>query len=207
MAHAARLLITVQGKCVSGELIAPKRLFEPLLQHVGAGGVIDGELGQIEEMPDRRQPPGGIGISLDFAKGNRRLSQRTVGVEHGIDGVLPALCNQARWGPAKVVAEPIAVGVGEVFDPCQSTNNVRPKRLDERAIAGAAVIRTGEHYKQRSCIDRSVVLAEWDFAERGHFAVPDFVHNFSWFGVLVRVELLRLSGCQKREYAARNFAD
>ena len=90
-------LLPSKRQRVGGELFAPERLFEPLAAAVGAGRCnrrrsswpsrAHGHLG--------RGAPGGVDVALHFAQRDRCLGQRAVGVEHGIERILPALRDQA----------------------------------------------------------------------------------------------------------------
>src|SRR5581483_3707697 len=103
--------------------------------------------------------------------------QSSICVKDGIIGVFPPLLYQSSSAMAGILHKPISVNVSVFIDPFQSKFNVRPQCIQQITISGALVICSGEHNEQRRSVYSSVIPAEGDFSERGHFTVPHFVQN------------------------------
>ena len=82
---------------------------------------------------------------------------------------------------------------------------MRPQPRDERPVARAREILACEHHEERRRIDAAVVASERHFAEARHFGAARLVQDLAGFGVLLRVDVVRLGGGQVAEDAAREL--
>jgi hypothetical protein len=90
--HPAGRLVAVERQGVGADVLAPERALEAPAQFARLGLQRLGPLGHPE---DARafggQAPRQVDVALHLDQRDRPLGQAAVGVEHGIEGVLPAL--------------------------------------------------------------------------------------------------------------------
>ena len=92
--------------------------------------------------------------------------------------VFPALIVQALLCLASVFDEAVAIEVAVNIGPLHRSFDIRPDFADEPQIPGLLAIGAGQHDEQQGRIDTAIVVAERDFAEKGHLAISGFVKDF-----------------------------
>src|SRR5437870_1405117 len=118
----------------------------------------------------RRQPFRGEHISLHLGKRDMTFGKSAVGVEDGVEGVLPALIGKPELAGAPVLDKAVIVGVAGTIDPLQRRLDRRPELREQFLIAGALDIEARQQDEQRSGIDAAVILRKRYFAQRRHLA-------------------------------------
>src|SRR5262249_57078804 len=117
-AHAARLLVAVEGERVGLELRTPEAGVEPLGEILGRGLEPARPLALAEALgAARRQELAAVDIALHLGERDRPLREPAVGMEARVQGILPALVGEALLGGAVVFDEAVAVGIARSVDP------------------------------------------------------------------------------------------
>src|SRR5262249_34072215 len=148
--HLAGLLSAIERKRVCGKFVTPKAIFElskqdfGLLRQITRPRIVAKELGQF-----RRRQLGGINVALHFAQSDWPFGRRTVRVENRILRILPALMDETELRSASIFHEAVTVGIAVTINPSQSPLDVRPNRLNERAVTCALVVGAGKHDEKR----------------------------------------------------------
>src|SRR6266496_6063674 len=156
--HLAGLLSAIERKRVCGKFVTPETLFKSsgqgfrLLRQIARPSIIAEELSQF----GRRQL-GSVNVALHFAQSDWSFGGRAVSVENRIVRVLPTLMDETEFRPTSIFHEAVAIDVAIMIDPCERALDVRPNRLNERAVPRTRVVRTGEHDEKRRCVDATVV--------------------------------------------------
>src|SRR6266576_1133868 len=202
--HFTGLLSAIERECVCGKFVTPETLFESseqsfrLFRQVACLCIVTEELSQF----GRRQL-GSVKVALHFAQSDWSFGRRTVGVENRIMRVLPTLMDETEFRLASVFHETVAIDVAIMIDPCKRALDVRPNRLNERAITRARVVRACEHDEKWGCVDAAVVTLEWNLAQGGHLTRARLVKDLARLSVLFRVLCVRLRGSKVGQNAAR----
>src|SRR6266480_3765430 len=101
--------------------------------------------------------------------------------------VFPALMDETEFRPASIFDEPIAIDVAIMINPREGTLDVRPNRLNKRAVTCAFEIRAGEHDEKWCCVDAAVVTLERNFAQDRHLTRACLVQYLAWLRILLGV--------------------
>ena len=140
----------------------------------------------------RRRKLGREDVALDLAQRDGPFRIRTVLVEDGIVGILPALVLQAVDGFRLVLDKAVAVAVAEIVYPAQRRVDVRPDLGNGAEVARRLQVHSRQHDEERRRIHASVITAEGNLAEMGHLAVAHLVKDLARLRVRLAVEFLRL---------------
>src|SRR5262249_34671059 len=136
-ADAAGLLVTIERQRVVVDLRTPERCVETLGQPSRLGiKRVCSDLVAEQSGAAGSQTLGGVHVALYFGEGDRRRRGGSVGVEDGIEGILPTLIDEAVLAGALVFQEAIAIGVSRAVDPCQRSVDRGPQRLERLQIPG-----------------------------------------------------------------------
>ena len=196
-------MVAVERQHERPQALVPKRLGEARAQHLRLAQIGLGA----RRMAQRRGDLGGaakraVDVALHLAERDGPLGQRAVGVKDGIVRVLPSLLDEPLVGLARVLDEPVTVGVAVPFDPGQRVIDVGRQRANEGGVTGPAEVGRGQHHEERCGIDAAVVAPERHLAERGHLAPPRLVQDLPRLRVALGRGLGRLRGGQEAEHAA-----
>ncbi len=169
--HLALPLAAVQRQRIGADLLAPERLLECGLQRIGLQVERRRKLptaegrGHFRGMALRR-----VDIALNLAQRDRSLRIGAVGMKHGIDGVLPALIDEAAPALARILDEAVAVAVAALVHPAEGRLDARPEPADGPEVTGPLQIHSGEDHEQRRAVYRTVVEGEGNLAQPGHLS-------------------------------------
>jgi hypothetical protein len=134
--HAARSLGAVEGESIGAQVWAPERAVEQLVEISGFPflGLRFPELAERPSHP-RSVAARGIDIGLYLAQRDGTLRQVAIGVEDRIDGILPALVDEAVVFGAAIFDEPVGIAVTEAINPRERCLDAGPDRLDGPEVA------------------------------------------------------------------------
>src|SRR5690606_23558918 len=124
-----------------------------------------------------------IDITLNFTKRDGRLGPRAIIMEHRNPAVLTTLIDQTIRSLVLLFNESISVKVAVLIYPVYRTFNIFPQLLYGSKISRSFEVFPSDNYKQRSRINRAIVLSERNFIEVHHFTSPCFMQDFSRLGV------------------------
>ncbi len=125
--HPALRLGAIERECVGAELLAPERRLKTLGKKLRLGLQLPHHV-EAAQPPGaaRCQPLGGEHIALHFGKRDMPLGQTAVGVEDGVEGILPALIGESELAGAPVFDKAVIVGIAGTIDPLQRRFDRRP---------------------------------------------------------------------------------
>ena len=137
-AHAARRLVAVERQRIGAELLAPERLLETLGEQLRLGLELAHHV-ETAEPPGaaRRQPLGGEHVALHLGERDMAFGELAVGVEDGVEGILPALVGEPQLAGAPVFDKAVVIGVARAIDPLQRRLDRRPQLA--RAVSSSPV--------------------------------------------------------------------
>src|SRR5512144_957522 len=92
-----------------------------------------------------------------------------------------------------------------MIDPAKREIDLRPDRFDEVEILCRLEIRTRKHDEKRRRIDTAIIAIERYLPQRGHFAFPGLMENFSRLRVPLWIFPSRLSRSQIRKHSPCNI--
>jgi hypothetical protein len=122
-------------------------------------------------------------------------------VEDRVVGIFPALIDEALFVGAMIFDKSVLVGIARPINPGQGGSYIWPQRSERFDVAGVLDVESGQQHEQWGRICGPIVERERHLTERGHFAAPHFVRDFSGLGVGQRVDLDGLIGGKPSENA------
>ena len=131
------------------------------------------------------------------------MRDAAVGVEDGIEAVLPALVGKPELGGPLIGDEAVAIAPPASSIHSAAATQRRPQPVDERHVAGAVGIGAGEIDVERRRIDAAIVAAEGQLAQHRHLALAGLVHDLARLRIAERRCLRRLMLREESQHAAR----
>ena len=132
-AHPAGALRPVERQRVHADLLAPECLFEAGAERLGPSHE-PRRLPLVAE--DAREARGGeVGgedVSLHLAESDRRLGERSVPVEDGVERI-PSLLHESRGGLAGVLDEAVLIGTSIPLDPAKRARRGQSAAANSRS--------------------------------------------------------------------------
>ena len=187
-AHLAGLTLAVKGQGIGADPLAPEGVVEASPQQAG---LLQQplSLGVVAEMPldVSHRLAGPIAVGLHLAEGDRPLRETTVGMVHGVVGILPALVAQAPLSGALIPQEAIRRALLGVANPVHRRLQGGLQVADEGLIAAADQVVARQDQKQGSGIDAAVVLGKGHLAQGGHLPQPGLVQHLAGLRIARRV--------------------
>ena len=201
----AGLFVAVEGERIGADVLAPERVLEPLRELRGAAFELARAFGKSQSVgAPRRELFCGVDVTLYLGERDRSFGEPPVGVEHGVEGILPALVAQSARRRLEVFDKAVVIAVAGTVDPCERAVDRGPQIAQGVEIAGRLRVAAGQHDEQRRRVDAAVIKPERNLAKRSHFAGAHLVQDFTGLGVGLRVEIGRLMGREPLEDAERD---
>ena len=199
-AYSAWLFGAIERECIGAELVAPERFFKTL----GESQRFGLELVRHVALPEPqcaacRQPLAGEYIALHFRQCDTAFGKLAVGMEDGINGILPALVGQPLFGSAPILDKTVLVGIAGTIDPSQRRLDRGPQFGERFLVPGAFDVKTGQQNEQRCRIYTAIITTKRDFTDTSHLALTGFMQNLPRLSILPLVDLRCLGRCQMRE--------
>ena len=140
----------------------------------------------------RHRQPGSVAVGLHLTEGNRTFGQTTIGMVHGIVGILPALVAQTTLGRTAVPQKTILLAGFRLANPGHRRIQGGLQLGNKGLVCRALQVIAGQDQKQGRGVDAAVVLGEGHLLERRHFSQAGFVQDLAGFGITGRIQMTGL---------------